>query len=179
MLTAYFSQKSGVEEVDKAAGFEYWTVLRQDWLEYNYLTPGCAIHFPEYQSEHVLTISYDPSFKQRYFDPYNVGKFAAAALLEPVGFYGHVIEIAGESLTFEEVVERLSKVSDVQVPVRFRTEEEREELVESKKMPVIELQLWNREFNLEYDPKTFESMGLNLGRWTSIWRGRREDCWRR
>lgn len=102
-LKLYLHQKSGVEEVVKNAGFEYWTVLRPYWLDYNYLVPGYAIHFPEYRTEHILTTSYDPSFKKAHLDPFDVGKFAAAALLDPQRFDGRVIELGGELLTLEEV----------------------------------------------------------------------------
>jgi len=110
-----------------------------------------------------LTVSHDPNFKKAHLDPYDVGKFAAAALLEPQCYNGNVIELAGELLTFEEVADRLSKVSGVKVTTRFRTEEEMRELVESKKMPVIELQLWSRDVSLEYDPKALDKYGIKLG----------------
>jgi len=162
-LNYYYERKEGVEKVVREAGFENWTVLRPDWLDYNYLAPGCAIHFPEYQKEHVLTVSYDRAFKQKHFDPYDVGKFAAAALLRPEGFNGHVIELTGEPLAFDEIAECLSEVSGVQVRARFRTEEETAELLASKTLPVLERQLWAREFSLEYDPNALDKYGIKLG----------------
>ncbi|KAE8446446.1 hypothetical protein EG329_012051 [Mollisiaceae sp. DMI_Dod_QoI] len=162
-LNYYLARKAGVEEVVKAAGFEHWTVLRPDWLDYNYLAPGCVIHFPEYQSEHVLTVSYDPSFKKSHLDPYDVGKFAAAALLEPQRYDRLILELSGELLTFEEIAERLSRASGVRVTVRFRTEEETRELVESNKIPVIELQIWEREVKFENDRKALDKYGIQLG----------------
>ena len=162
-LRSYLREKAGVEEVVKKAGFGYWTVLRPNWLDYNYLGFASTIHFPEYQSKRVLTVSYDPSFKQPHFDPYDVGKFAAAALIEPQRFNGLIIELSGEPLTFAEVAEQISRVSGVQVSVRFRTEEETRELVESKKLPVIELQLWNREVSFEDDSKALNEYGIKLG----------------
>ena len=162
-LPRYYTQKAGVEEVVKAAGFESWTVLRPGFLGNNYLAPVCAIHFPEYQSEHVLSVSYKRDFKQHHFDSYDVGKFATAALLGPQRFHGLVLELVGEWLTYEEVAERLSKVSGLRVVARFRTEEETREVVESKKVPAIEAQLWARDDVFEYDPKALDQYGIKLG----------------
>jgi len=46
-LTFYYHCKAGVEKLVREGGFENWTVLRPDWMYYNYLAPPCAIHFPD------------------------------------------------------------------------------------------------------------------------------------
>jgi uncharacterized protein YbjT (DUF2867 family) len=162
-LKVYLTQKAGVEEVVKEAEFEHWTVLRPDWLDYNYLTPASDIHYPEYRSKHILTTSYDPSYKKSHFDPYDVGKFAAAAFLDPQRFHGRTIELTGEPLTYEEVAKVLSKVSGVKVAVRYRSEEETREVFESGKLPVIELQIGVKEFGFDYDPKGLDEYEIQLG----------------
>jgi uncharacterized protein YbjT (DUF2867 family) len=141
-LKYYYDRKVGVEKVVKEGAFPNWTVLRPDWLDYNYLAPPCTIHFPEYQSEHILTVSYPPAFKKGHFDPYDVGKFAAAAFLAPERFNGHTIELTGEPLTFDEVAKRLSDASGVEVKARYRTEEETQQLLEAGTLPVLVSQLW-------------------------------------
>lgn len=121
------------------------------------------MHFPEYEKEHVLSVSYEPGFRTGHFDPDDVGKFAAGALVRPKGFRGKVIELTGERLTFEEIAGCLSRVADVEVRARFRSEEETEELRASGKLAVLERQLWAREVGFEYDPTALDKYGIKLG----------------
>lgn len=148
-LKLYLTQKAGVEDVVKNAGFENWTILRPDWLHYNYLRPASDIHFPELPTEHILTVSYDLTYKKMLFDPYDVGKFAAAAFFDPKRYHGRTIELSGEPLTYDEVADVLSRVSGVKVDVRYRTDEETKALLESGTFPVIEAQVGVKEFDFE------------------------------
>lgn len=159
-LSFYFSRKAGVEEVVRGGGFENTTVLRPDWLHYNYLSPGCSIWFPEYQNEHILTISYLRNYKQTHFDPEDVGKFAAAAFVEPDRFQG-IIELSHEPLTFDEIAKIITEVSGVEVKTRFRTEEETKVLLEAGTMPVLASQLWSRE--LSFESESLKKYGIELG----------------
>lgn len=162
-LNYYYARKAGVEKVVRDAGFEFWTILRPDWLHYQYLAPGCSIHFPQYEDGHELTISYVNGYRKRHFSPYDVGKFAAAALSGKEGYNGETIELSGPGLTFDEVAASLSKVSGVKIKVRYRNEEETRELMESGKFPVLEQQVLSREVTYnEYDPKSLERYGIKL-----------------
>ncbi|KZP14952.1 NAD dependent epimerase/dehydratase, partial [Athelia psychrophila] len=159
-LAFYFSRKAGVEDVVRGGGFENTTVLRPDWLHYNYLAPGCAIHFPEYRSEHVLAVSYARDYKLAHFDPEDVGKFAAAAFVEPRRFQG-TIELSGEALTFDEIAAIISRVAGVEVTARFRTEEETKTLIEGGTLPVLAGQVWAGEVSFERE--SLEKYGIELG----------------
>ncbi|KAF7986280.1 hypothetical protein HWV62_35210 [Athelia sp. TMB] len=159
-LAFYFSRKAGVEDVVRAGGFAHVTILRPDWLSYNYLAPGCDIHFPEYRSDRVITVSYAQDYKLNHFDPEDVGKFAAAAFVEPSRFQG-TIELSDEALTFDEIAEIISRVSGVEVKAKFRTEEETKVLIEAGTLPVLASQLWAKEVSFEREP--LERYGIKLG----------------
>jgi uncharacterized protein YbjT (DUF2867 family) len=162
-LSYYYARKAGVEKVVKEAGFESWTVLRPDWLHYQYLAPACDYNFLNYKEGHELTVSYEPTYKKRHFSPYDVGKFAAAALLGKEGYNREVIELTGEGYTFDEVAKILSRVSGVEVKVRYRSKEETRQLRESGTFPVLEQQLLSREVKYhEYDPKDLEKFGIKF-----------------
>jgi hypothetical protein len=127
------------------------------------LSPGCKAHSPEYEKEHVLSVSYEPGFRIGNFDLDDVGTFAAEALVMPDRFRGQVIELTGERLTFGEIAECLSKLSGVDVRVRFRTEEETKELRASGKLPLLERQLWAREVSFGYNLTALGKYGIKLG----------------
>jgi uncharacterized protein YbjT (DUF2867 family) len=162
-LAFYYKRKAGVEKVVRDAGFENWTVLRPDWLQYQYLTPSCDFNFLNYKEGHELTVSYEPTYKKRHFSPHDVGKFAAAAFLGEDGYNGKVIELTGEGLTFDEVAAILGRVSGVEIKARYRTEEETRQLRESATFPVLEKQLLSREVKYhQYDPKDLERFGIKF-----------------
>ncbi|KAE9381912.1 NAD(P)-binding protein, partial [Stipitochalara longipes BDJ] len=163
LLKYYYAMKTGVEKVVREAGFEAWTVLRPDWLHYQYFAPACNYRFPDYQKTHELTLSYAPTYKKHHFSPHDVGKFAAAALVGTEGYNGEIIELTGEGLTFDEVAVILSRVSGVKIRARYRSEEETRELQESGKMPTLQMDLYAREGPYsEYDPKKLERFGIKL-----------------
>jgi len=92
-----------------------------------------------------------------------VGKFAAAAFLDPERFRGQVLELSHEPLTYEEVAQRLSAASGVQVRVRYRTEEETAAVVAAGTLPVIAIQVWAKEVSVEHDPSALQKYGIPLG----------------
>ncbi|KDQ15314.1 hypothetical protein BOTBODRAFT_298029 [Botryobasidium botryosum FD-172 SS1] len=159
-LFAYYSSKAGVEDVVRRGGFENTTVLRPGWLNYNYLSPPSRLHFPEYESEHVLSVSYSRDFKLNHFDPEDVGKFAAGAFVQPERFQG-TIELEWEALTFDEIAAVISKVSGVEVSARFRTAEETKAILEAGTLPVVTSQVWMQEANFEGE--SLEKYGFELG----------------
>ncbi|KAJ6612679.1 NAD dependent epimerase/dehydratase [Mycena sp. CBHHK59/15] len=156
-LSQYYSSKAGVEKVIRASGFKY-TILRPGWLMHNYIAPGPMYHFPEYMDKRVLTVSYSPDFQMEHFDADDVGKFAAAALLEPEKFNGKEIDLVYERLTFGEIAQQLSEAAGVEVAVKYRTKEETE--TQRKTLPTIERQVWAT--GLTDSPGTLDKYGIKL-----------------
>lgn len=162
-LGMYHRSKSGVEDVVSKSGIPNITILRPGWLDYQYLAPGCTIQFPEYEKEHVISVSYEKGYKKGHFDPEDVGKFAAAALVQPEKFNGKTIELVNERLSFDEVAEIISRVAGVEVGVRYRSEEETRELAASGKLPVLESQLIVKQLEFVIDGSSLEEYGIELG----------------
>lgn len=173
-LALYHESKSGVEDVVLGSGIPNITILRPGYLDYQYLAPMCALHFPEYEKEHVLTVSYGRGYKKGHFDPEDVGKFAAAALVEPERFGGRTIELLNERLTFEEVAGIIERVAGVEVGVRYRSEEETRELVTTGNFPVLESQTIVKELEYVIDGSSLEEYGIELGSLEGFLRRHRE-----
>jgi len=123
-LYVYYSTKAAVEQAVRDAGVENYTILRPAWLMHNYLLPQSVWHFPELSSEGILAHVYNSETKMPHFDAEDVGKFVAAALLEPKRFNGHEIDLGHENLTIEETRDILSKAVGSEIPMRMRSEEE-------------------------------------------------------
>ncbi|KAI0522036.1 NmrA family protein [Xylaria bambusicola] len=122
-LRNYWRSKAAVEDIVRGAGFEAWTILRPAFIHVDYLTPSCYGNFPELTNG-VLTHLFDDGFGMAQTDANDIGRYAAAALQDPVKFGGHAIELANEYLTIEEVCDLLVKVSGRDVKTRKLAPEE-------------------------------------------------------
>jgi uncharacterized protein YbjT (DUF2867 family) len=101
ILAGHCCPKDAVEKAVRAAAFGKDTILRPGWLMHNYLLFITKYHWPDFESRHVMAVSYAPSTKLGHLSPGDVGKFASAALMNPEQFPGHKIELASENLTLE------------------------------------------------------------------------------
>lgn len=162
-LARYYKSKAGVEDVVLASGIENVTILRPSTLAYQYLSPYCLLYFPEYPKEHFMAVSYAREYRRSHFDPEDVGKFAAAAFLQPEKFGGRTIELVNEALTFDEIAAIITRVSGVKVEIKYRSQEETKALVLSGKFPVLETQIIPRKLDFENGVINLEEYGIQLG----------------
>lgn len=158
----YFRSKHACEQAVLASGFPHITILRPSWLMHNHLFPYSMYHFPELATRHLLTTAYRPETRMSFFDPDDIGKFAAAALQDPAKFAGKQILLGNENLTIEETAAVMSKVSGVEVRPRYLTDEK--ELAEmATKIPTLMFTVLANEQNLQTPPGHLDQYGIPLG----------------
>ncbi|CAN8097631.1 unnamed protein product [Discula destructiva] len=128
-LHEYFVSKAAVEAVVRgAAGFSAYTIVRPAVLHHDFFVPGARLNFPRLPTHGVLDHLCLEGARLPYTDAHDVGRYAAAALMDPATFGGAEIDLGNELLTMEEVGEILVRVSGRQVEVTRRTLEEVEKL---------------------------------------------------
>ena len=159
-LGELYAHKAAVEDAVREAGFQHCTILRPAWLMHNYLPPFSQLHFPELKTEATLATAYESKAVMPHFDSYDVGKFAAAALLDPARFDGEEIELGNENLTIEQVAELLREASGKEVRVRYRGVEEIREM--TGKVPTQGFQLAVNKEDLSVDAGVLEKYGIPL-----------------
>jgi uncharacterized protein YbjT (DUF2867 family) len=160
-LQAYYGQKAAIESAVRSAGLQNYTILRPGFLMQNYLLPQAAFLTPELSSEGVLAHIYEKGTKMPHLDAVDVGKFAAAALLEPEKFRGEEIELGSENLTIEEVAAMMKETSGVEVRIRKRSEEETERVWNYN--PTLRFQRLANEKDLSIDGTALkEKYGIRL-----------------
>lgn len=130
-LAGFHRSKKAVEEAVRASDIRFKTYLRPAWLMHNYVEPMWRYHFKNYQTEHTLDVLYPPGTTVAYFDAADVGKFAAAAFLNPERFDGHEIELGNEQLTIEEVARSIEKSTGVKMKTKHLNGEEDLELAKT------------------------------------------------
>ncbi|KAJ9633642.1 hypothetical protein H2204_006848 [Knufia peltigerae] len=128
-LGAYYTSKAEVEAAVRESGVKSYTILRPPVLDHDYLLPTSnhSHTFPRLPKSATLVTSLNDDRTMPYLDGYDVGRYTAAALLNPTKFGGHEIDIASENLSAQEVRDILARVSGVDVKLHKRTPAEKEE----------------------------------------------------
>ncbi|KAG6357567.1 hypothetical protein INS49_013444 [Diaporthe citri] len=127
-LHQYFSSKATVEEIVRASGFQAYTILRPAVIHTDFFVPGCYGNFPRLPTHGELDHLLEDGAKVPWTDANDVGKYAAAALLDPANFAGQEIDLGNELLTIEQVRDILTQASGRQVKATKHTQKEVEEM---------------------------------------------------
>ncbi|ETN37993.1 uncharacterized protein HMPREF1541_07616 [Cyphellophora europaea CBS 101466] len=132
MLGYYYGAKAGVEAaVREAEGFKHYTILRPGVLHYDYMMPVSAFAVPDLPRRAEIWHSLEDGAVMPHTDENDVGKYAAAALLEADRFSGEEFALASENLSAEDVASIMGRVSGVEVKVHKRTKEEVQQTMKS------------------------------------------------
>ncbi|KAJ5597388.1 hypothetical protein N7537_007472 [Penicillium hordei] len=103
ILKGYFEGKGAIEDFVRSAGFMHWTIHRPPVFMTNYLPPSVRDYFPALAESYTLRTAMALEKRTMLLYPDDIGRFAAAALVELGRFSHRVIEIGGEALTAEQV----------------------------------------------------------------------------
>jgi uncharacterized protein YbjT (DUF2867 family) len=123
-LPMYYKSKLAVEEAVAEAGYPHYTILRPGQLVHDFFLPTSALQLPQLPREAIFTTALDENTPMAYTDDEDVGKYAAAALLDPKKFSGHEFDLIGENLTSRQVRDILAKVSGLDIGSHTRTADE-------------------------------------------------------
>jgi uncharacterized protein YbjT (DUF2867 family) len=115
--------KSETEKVVKAFEFPHFTILRGASFMDNFLAPKVFM-YGALAASGTWNIAFLSGIKIPYVDANDIAKFALAAFQDPTKFSGQEINIAGDELTPEEVVEQLSEVVGKKITFVPVTDEE-------------------------------------------------------
>lgn len=114
----YWTNKTAVNEALKSAGFGHWTILKPAFMMENFIPPKASFMFPALAGG-VLETAMTPETKLDLITASDIGRFAAAAFADPETFDGLEIDLAGDSLTMEEVALMISNVTGKPVQAHY------------------------------------------------------------
>jgi uncharacterized protein YbjT (DUF2867 family) len=140
LVGPYYQSKTNFEDTVRAATFKSYTILRPAFFHTDYTLPHVYGNFPELPTSGTLTHGYNDGVGMLHIDERDIGKYVAAALLDPSKFAGQEIDLANECLTIDEVRDILVKVSGRNVQVKKLTGEELE--VAKNSVFAMRFQLW-------------------------------------
>lgn len=160
-MASYYGAKFAIEEVVRGSGLNY-TILRPAWLMNNYIEPLWRTHFPNYQSHHLLEVAYPPGAMTAHFDAADVGKFAAAAFLDPERFNELELQLVNEQLSIEDVAKQISRATGVAVKARYVEENDEVERL-ARKAPGLGIRRWGpKEGGYNCKSGDLEKYGIEL-----------------
>lgn len=159
-LAWYWENKAQIESLVRGSGLKYWTILRPAFLMLNYLLPKASYMFPDLVQRRVFLSAYKPSTAMTILDGGDVGKFAAAAIVEPLAFNRHEIDLGVESLTPAEIVRELSRASGKDISLQFYDEKEVEERALADLL--IQSHVWANEVGYQVNFKDLEKYPIRL-----------------
>ncbi|TVY61861.1 NmrA-like family domain-containing protein [Fusarium oxysporum f. sp. cubense] len=169
----YWLNKAQIESMVRGSGIKHWTILRPAFLMNNYHQPTASFMFPELGQRRVFLSAYKPETAMTVLDPNDVGKFAAAAITEPLAFNKHEIDLGVESLTPAQIVQDLSRVSGVDIGIEFHGEQEAKDL--ALRNPKIYAELWANEVGYQVDFKELEKYPICLTKFSDYLEKHRDE----
>ncbi|KAJ9615379.1 hypothetical protein H2200_001454 [Cladophialophora chaetospira] len=164
-LGQYYTAKSEVETAVQQSGIKHYTILRPPVLNFDFLLPNSASYggFPDLPKLGQLVTSLKPGLTMPYLDPDDVGKLAAAALLDPVKFNGHEIDLASDNLTARQVRDVLAQVSGIDIKYHERTPSEVEAVMQTVLFQAFEMLANSRPRKVDVEALE-EKYGIKLTR---------------
>ena len=152
--------KKVIEDEVRNAGFSTWTILRPGNFMVNYLFPLVQM-YQGFVETRTFTTAYSKDTVLPMVDPNDIGKFAAAAVLNPVKFHQKEIEIASQMMGIETVLKDISQATGKEYQVVYLSEEEVKE--QSQTNPFIHVQLVMRDLSQFVDMGKLKQWGIELG----------------
>lgn len=147
----YWSLKAGTEDAARKAGFKHLIILRAPMLSYIYLPPFCEALFPALWKEKRFVTAMKEDTKLPHLLAEDVGRFGAAALLDPSKFSGKEINLAAENLTSKELAGIFGDVTGADIKA-----------VEGTDYPLAGYHEWTNEFDASVDVAALQQYGIEL-----------------
>ncbi|KAK7425852.1 hypothetical protein QQZ08_007702 [Neonectria magnoliae] len=118
--------KHAIELEVQAAGYEHWTILRPGNFMANYLPPLVRMYAGLIETG-VWTTAMTAETVLPMVDTETIGRFGAAAILEPERFSGKDVTFADQLMGGDEIMAELSAATGRELKVVYLTDEEIEE----------------------------------------------------
>ncbi|KAI0150261.1 NmrA-like family protein [Xylariaceae sp. FL1272] len=110
-LRDYYRSKKAIEDAVRDGNFEAYTILRPGLIHIDYMVPHSTHNWGRLPSHGIIDHAFDDGAKLPQTDCSDVGKYAAAALLDPAKFGGQEITVINENLSIDEAADIISRVS--------------------------------------------------------------------
>ncbi|SDG05038.1 Uncharacterized conserved protein YbjT, contains NAD(P)-binding and DUF2867 domains [Sinosporangium album] len=121
-LKPYYVTKAGIQDKVREAGFTHWTLIKPGWFMENF-RPSAAYLFPRGVEGGLVTVL-KPDTMLSLVAVDDIGRAAAAAIIEPERFHTVELELASDYRSMREIAANLAKALKADLTAPDLTEEE-------------------------------------------------------
>jgi uncharacterized protein YbjT (DUF2867 family) len=155
----YWNDKWAIEEAVRGADFARWTILRPSFILQNLLPPKAMVLYPQLSRGELLA-PIDADAPVQVIAGEDIGRFGAAALLDPARFDGETIELSAGTMTIGEMAATLSET--LNLDVRPNSVSADEALAAGMPAPWVRSQEWINEAGYNVDESLLPEYGVPL-----------------
>ncbi|KAL2173974.1 uncharacterized protein P884DRAFT_264232 [Thermothelomyces heterothallicus CBS 202.75] len=138
ILETAFKAKTDLEKLVQTSGFPRWTVLRPGFFMSNYLAPKIHLLYPGTAETGLFQLAMEPTARLPMVDHEDIGKYAAAAFLEPDRFRGQVLPLISEVVPVERAMETMRRVTGRNIRAKYLSDQEVEAMLPSHPLMVLQ-----------------------------------------
>ncbi|KAI1129666.1 hypothetical protein F5Y10DRAFT_290726 [Nemania abortiva] len=159
-VAIFLNNKTAVENIARAAGFEAYTILRPATFMANWLAPKVYFMHPGVTETGTFKTGWRPDTVVPFVDEHDVAAFAIAAFKDPSRFRGQDIAVASGLYTAEETLKLLSQATGRQIKADYLSNEDLR--TNYKDNPILQSQLETRTMSDHYDMDDIRKWGMPL-----------------
>lgn len=154
----YWTDKWDIEEAVRSAGFAEWTILKPAAMMENF-TEKAKFMYPLFEQGEIRTVVL-PDTRIDHIAMTDVAKFAVAAFANPEKFSHKSIELAAESLTYNEIAATISAVTGKAFKIVILSSDDA--LAEGAHILSVRSEEWNNISGYDVDIDLLKTYGIKL-----------------
>lgn len=154
----YWTDKWDGEEAVRSAGFPSWTILKPAVIMENFIDK-VELMYPDFKQGEIKTVTFADTLID-YISVKDLAVFVCAAFENPEKFNRQSIELAAESISYNEITEIISEVTEKELNVSTRTIEESEK--EGVHPLIISSQEWDNVVGYNVDIDSLKTYDIKL-----------------
>lgn len=169
----YWTSKDEVNKLVRGAPFPHWVILKPAYMMDNFILPKSSWMYPGLALRGAIEHAMRPETRLDLIAAADIGRFAAAAFLDPARFDRQEIDLAAESLTMDEVAQTISEATGR--PVVARSLSGKEAIALGNAPGLTESQIWASIEGYRVDLAKANAHGIMLtgfGKWARDHRDR-------
>lgn len=154
----YWTDKWDIEEAVRSAGFPLWTIVKPAAIMNNF-TDKVEFMYPLLKQGEIKSVTFADT-RIDHIAVEDIAAFVCAAFANPEKFNKHNIELAAESLSYQEIAEIISEVTGKQIKITTLSMEEA--LAQGTHSFIVRSQQWDNVAGYNVDIDLLKTYNIKL-----------------
>lgn len=167
----YWTDKWDIEEAVRNAGFQKWTILKPAQIMNNF-TDQVELMYPDLKHGKITSVTYADT-RIDHVAVEDIAAFAAAAFENPEAFNEQSIELAGDSVSFNEIARIFKEVLGKEIKVTTMSIEE--SIAQGNHQMMARSQQWDNVAGYKVDIDLLKQYNIKLTSFKEFVKNHQED----